>query len=177
MADNGYAKPVLVTTDWLAEHLGDGARRRRSRREPGPLRRGAHPGRDQAALARRSAGPGRARPRREGRVRAAHGLARDLQRDDDRPLRRQEQLVRRVRVLVPQDLRPRGRAHPRRRTPEVDRREPRADDRRAAAAPASYSARDRDETIRARPRCGARRLAIGATRWSTCAPRRSTRAS
>jgi thiosulfate/3-mercaptopyruvate sulfurtransferase len=23
MADNGYAKPVLVTTDWLAEHLGD----------------------------------------------------------------------------------------------------------------------------------------------------------
>jgi thiosulfate/3-mercaptopyruvate sulfurtransferase len=24
MAENGYAKPVLVTTDWLAEHLGDG---------------------------------------------------------------------------------------------------------------------------------------------------------
>jgi thiosulfate/3-mercaptopyruvate sulfurtransferase len=24
MAGNGYAKPVLVTTDWLAEHLGDG---------------------------------------------------------------------------------------------------------------------------------------------------------
>jgi thiosulfate/3-mercaptopyruvate sulfurtransferase len=23
MADNGYAKPVLVTTDWMAEHLGD----------------------------------------------------------------------------------------------------------------------------------------------------------
>src|SRR6266516_7439994 len=23
MADNGYAKPVLVTTDWVAEHLGD----------------------------------------------------------------------------------------------------------------------------------------------------------
>ena len=23
MADNGYAKPVLVTTDWLADHLGD----------------------------------------------------------------------------------------------------------------------------------------------------------
>ena len=23
MADNGYAKPVLVTTDWLAEHIGD----------------------------------------------------------------------------------------------------------------------------------------------------------
>ena len=23
MADNGYAKPVLVTTDWLAEHLGE----------------------------------------------------------------------------------------------------------------------------------------------------------
>jgi len=23
MADNGYAKPVLVSTDWLAEHLGD----------------------------------------------------------------------------------------------------------------------------------------------------------
>src|SRR5439155_5124835 len=24
MAENGYAKPVLVTTDWLAEHLQDG---------------------------------------------------------------------------------------------------------------------------------------------------------
>src|SRR5436309_12546103 len=24
MAENGYAKPVLVTTDWLAEHVGDG---------------------------------------------------------------------------------------------------------------------------------------------------------
>jgi thiosulfate/3-mercaptopyruvate sulfurtransferase len=24
MADNGYAKPVLVTTEWLAEHLDDG---------------------------------------------------------------------------------------------------------------------------------------------------------
>ena len=23
MAENGYAKPVLVTTDWLAEHLSD----------------------------------------------------------------------------------------------------------------------------------------------------------
>src|SRR5215212_5386131 len=23
MAENGYSKPVLVTTDWLAEHLGD----------------------------------------------------------------------------------------------------------------------------------------------------------
>ena len=23
MAENGYAKPVLVSTDWLAEHLGD----------------------------------------------------------------------------------------------------------------------------------------------------------
>jgi hypothetical protein len=23
MAENGYAKPVLVTTDWLVEHLND----------------------------------------------------------------------------------------------------------------------------------------------------------
>ena len=23
MAENGYAKPVLVTTDWVAEHLDD----------------------------------------------------------------------------------------------------------------------------------------------------------
>lgn len=23
MAENGYAKPVLVTTEWLSEHLGD----------------------------------------------------------------------------------------------------------------------------------------------------------
>ena len=25
MAENGYAKPVLVTTDWLADHLNDNA--------------------------------------------------------------------------------------------------------------------------------------------------------
>ena len=23
MAENGYAKPVLVTSDWVAEHAGD----------------------------------------------------------------------------------------------------------------------------------------------------------
>ena len=61
----------------------------------------------------------------------ALGIANDTTR---RPLRRQEQLVRRLRVLVPQDLRPRGRADPRRRPPEVDRRGPRADDGDADAA-------------------------------------------
>jgi ubiquinone biosynthesis protein len=35
------------------------------------------------------------------------------------PLRRQEQLVRGLRLLVPEDLRARGRAHPRRRPAEV----------------------------------------------------------
>ena len=64
----GYAKDVLVSSDWVAEHL----RRRRGRcrgggREHGPVRRGSHPGRGQAALEGRSAGSDRARHRREGR--------------------------------------------------------------------------------------------------------------
>ena len=70
-------------------------------------------------------------------------------RHDGRPLRRQEQLVRGLRVLVPEDLRPRGRPHPRRRPPEVDRRGPRAVDGRPESRAASYSAPTRDESIRA----------------------------
>ena len=71
MGANGYAKDVLVSTDWVADHLGRRARRRRrGRREPRSLRRGPHPRRREAALARRPAGPDRARHRRQGVVRA-----------------------------------------------------------------------------------------------------------
>src|SRR4051794_32314978 len=97
-------------------------RRRRGRREPGFVRRGTHRGRSQAALARRSTGSGRARSGREADLRAPTERARDRERHNARPLRRQEQLVRGLRVLVPEDLRPRRRADPRRRSPEVDGR-------------------------------------------------------
>ena len=70
------------------------ARRRGGRREPRPVRRGPHPRRRQAALARGPAGSRGAGHRRPRDLRAGARRARDRQRDSRRPLRRQEQLVR-----------------------------------------------------------------------------------
>src|SRR5207248_3074472 len=53
-------------------------RRRRGRREPGSVRRGAHCGRSQAALARRSAGSGRARSGRQADLRSPQEDVGDL---------------------------------------------------------------------------------------------------
>ena len=71
MTDDGYANdgPRLHRLGRRAPRRS-GRRRRRGRREPRPLRRGPHPRRGQAALEGRPAGPGRARPDRQGDVRA-----------------------------------------------------------------------------------------------------------
>ena len=72
------------------------------------------------------------------RLMGARGIA---QRHERRPLRRQEQLVRRLRVLVSEDLRPRGCADRRRRPAEVDRRGTGADDGDARACLGELHAR------------------------------------
>src|SRR5204863_7111641 len=142
-------------------------RRRRGGREPGSLRRGAHPRRGQAALAGRPPGPRRARPGRQADLRAPDGRARNLQRHHGRAVRRQEQLVRGLRLLVPEDLRPRGRAPARRRPPEVDGRRPRADGRDASARAGGVQ-RDRarrvDPHLSRRRQGGDRRADEGARR-------------
>ena len=118
-----YAKDVLVSTDWVAEHL---ERRpgshRRGRREPGPLRRGPHPRRHRLRLETRPAGPGAQELPRAGGVRRADGQPRHLQRAHRGPLRRPEQLVRGLHLLVLPLLRARGREADERSAREVDRR-------------------------------------------------------
>ena len=123
MGENGYAKPVLVTTDWLAEHLGDdGLVVAEVDESPDLYDEGHIPGavklhwRDdlqdpvERDLVDRAAFE---------RLLGSRGIG---ERHDRRPLRRQEQLVRGLRLLVPEDLRPRRRPDPRRRPAEVDRR-------------------------------------------------------
>ncbi len=102
------------------------------------LRQGPHQGRDQARLDHRPAGPGPPRLRQQGPVRGAPVRARRRQRRHRRPLRRQQQLVRGVRVLVLQALRPPGRQADGRRPQEVGAGQPRAD-RRAAVSRAATS--------------------------------------
>ena len=179
MGAAGYAKDVLVTTDWLAEHLDDDnvvvaeVDENPDLYDDGHIR-GAirlHWRDDLQDQIERDL------IEKESFERAAR-LARDRQRHDGRPLRRQEQLVRRVRLLVPQDLRPPRRADPRRRPPEVARRGARDDDGRPAAD-ADAVQRPRTATSRSAPT--ATRCSSGsrtpAARSSTSARRRSTRAS
>ena len=72
------------------------------------------------------------------------------QRRHRRPLRRQQQLVRCLRVLVLQAVRPPGRPPARRRPQEVGARLPRARHRRRASArPRRYIAKEPDTSIRA----------------------------
>jgi hypothetical protein len=101
-----YAKDVLVTTEWLAEHLNDASVVVAEVDEDPDLYEGGHivgavklHWRDdlQDPLERDLVD-------REG-LRAADGPARHLQREHGRALRRQEQLVCGVRLLVPEDLR------------------------------------------------------------------------
>ncbi len=123
MAENGYAKPVLVTTDWLAEHLNDDSVVVAEVDENPDLYDEGHIAgavklhwRDdlQDPVERDLVD----KPTFE-RLLSERGIANDTTLVNPRPLRRQEQLVRGLRLLVPEDLRARRRAHPRRRPPEV----------------------------------------------------------
>ena len=149
MARNGYAKPVLVSTEWLAEHLGDdGIVVAEVDENPDLYDEGHIPGAVKLHWREDLQDPvERDLVDKETfeALLAERGIA---QRHDARPLRRQEQLVRGVRLLVREDLRPHGRADPRRRPAEVDRRGPRAVDG-LPPAPATYTAQERDESIRA----------------------------
>ena len=77
-----YAHPErLVTTEWLAEHLGDPRpRRRRVRRGRAALRHRPHPGRGQGRLAHRAERPGHPRLRRRrgfAEICGERGIGRD----------------------------------------------------------------------------------------------------
>ena len=150
MTENGHAKPVLVTTDWLAEHLGeDGVIVAEVDENPDLYEEGHIPGavklhwRDdlQDPVERDIVDKGTFE-----RLLGERGIGNDTTLV---ALRRQEQLVRGLRVLVREDLRARRRPHPRRRPPEVDRRGPRDHDRRPVAGRRPTQAKERDESIRA----------------------------
>ena len=149
MAD--YAKDVLVDTDWVEEHLDDDSIRIVEVDENPALYAEAHiPGAIGFDWKTRPAGPGQARLPRPGGLRRALRLARDLQRPHDRPLRRSQQLVRRLHVLVPQVLRPRRRQAHQRPAREVDRRGPPDDRPTSRYEPATFTAQPGDDAIRAK---------------------------
>ena len=106
-------------------------------------------------------------------VRGAAVRARGRQRRHRRPLRRQQQLVRRLRLLVLQALRPRGRQAPRRRPQEVGARLPRAD-RRAARSASRRRTRPRSRTSRSAPSATRPSRPSAPRTWSTSAAPTST---
>ena len=102
-----YANDVLVDTDWVQEHLDDESIRIVEVDENPALYAEAHiPGAigfDWKRTCRIRSSATSWAPRTSAAVR----LARDLQRPHDRALRRPQQLVRGLHVLVPEVLRPR----------------------------------------------------------------------
>ena len=128
----GYATDTLVSADWAkaAPRRSEGPLRR-SRRRHDRLRPEPPAGRRRLELdepARRRNPPRHRQPR--GLLEAPLGVG-DRPRHDDRPLRRQQQLVRRLGVLAAQAVRPRRRPDPQRRAQVLARQRPAADDRRA----------------------------------------------
>ncbi len=132
MAD--YANDVLVDTQWVEDHLSDDSIRIVEVDENPALYAEAHiPGaigfdwkKDlQDQVKRDFLGA--------GGLRQALRQPRDLERPHRRPLRRPQQLVRRLHVLVPEVLRPQQREAGERPAREVDRRGPADHLRRALA--------------------------------------------
>ncbi len=175
-----YAHPErLVTTAWLAEHLG--------RPQPGGGRVGrgrpavrdrAHPGRGQDRLAPGPERPGRAGLRERRGLRPADVVQGHRPRHHRRVLRRQLQLVGRLRPVGVDPVRPPGRAAAGRRPPEVGGRGPAPDHRRPPAPgrrlPGGGAGRHRPSAPSA-TRSSSTSAAAGG--WSTCARPASTRAS
>ena len=101
-------KGVLAGTDEVAGRC-DGRRHphSRGRRGHGGIRPGSRAGRARNPLEERPPGPGAPGFHRAGGLRRPHGPARDRQGYRGDPLRRHQQLVRRLRLLVLPLLRPR----------------------------------------------------------------------
>ena len=152
--------PMLVTTDWLADHLDDPTITVvEVDEDTDAYARGHIPGAVAVNWTHRPAGPAaprlRRRPRRSPRLQVA---ARHHQRHDRRPVRRQQQLVRRLRVLVLQGLRARRRPAARRR--------PQGSGSSRAASSSPRRPRSRRRRLRTGPR-RTRRSAPSATRSAT----------
>ena len=153
-----YAKDVLVTTDWVAEHLDDDSIRIVEVDENPALYAEAHiPGAigfDWQPTSRTRSSATSSAPR----IRRPDGQPRDLQRAHGRPLRRPQQLVRGLHLLVLPLLRPRQGEAGQRPAREVDRRGSRDQHRDARRYPAATFTRSRATTrsvpaaTRSRPR-------------------------
>ena len=173
----GYTKPeVLVETDWLEEHLDDPAIRViEVDEDTDGLREGPHPGRGRAGTGRPTCTP---RSAATTSTRPALGAAvegRRRRRHDRDPVRRQQQLVRRLRLLAAEAPRVRRREAAERRPQEVGAREPRADAGRAVVRPDRV--RDLGPGAAGDPRAprrGARARSAARPGSSTCARPRST---
>ncbi len=150
---------VLVSADWAEQNLNTpGCGLRRGRRGHLRLRRRPHRRCRQAGLEDRTAGPGPPRLRRQGAVRGAAVEQGHRQRRHRRALRRQQQLVRRLRLLVLQALRARGRQAARRRSQEVGARRPASCPRTSVHAPDDHLHREGAGHLHPRlPRRGGRR--------------------
>ena len=143
-----YAHPeTLVDPRWVAEHLNDPAVRIvHAHVNPEAVRVRPHSGGSFLECHRDAADRGLAPELRQGIRRRAVRTVGHRQRHHRRRIQR-AQCGRTVGLLVPQVRRTRRRARPRRRTPEVGRRRPRADDRVAE--------RGGNQLHRARSRSGA----------------------
>ena len=121
---------VLVTTDWVAQHANDASVRvvevdvdttaYDQGHVPGAV--GWNWTTELCDTLVRDIVPAK-------KLEAAARQERHRQQDDHRPLRRQQQLVRRLGVLAAEDVRPRGRPHHGRRPQEVAGRRPRSEHR------------------------------------------------
>ena len=158
----GYAKNVLVDADWAVQHIDDpNIRFVEVDVDTAAYDEGHIPGAvawnwtsqlsdGAAARHRQPRGPGQAAERVGHRP--GH---------DDRALRRQQQLVRRLGVLAAQAVRRREREDPQRRAQVLARREPADDDRRPELRADRHRAADRrlqpSRLPRRRPRADRRR--------------------
>ena len=189
MTATGYAKDVLVDADWAAgPHRRPERPLRRGRRRHDGLRRGPHPRRRRLELDQPAVGRPPPRHRQPRRLQPAPARLRHRPGHDDRALRRQQQLVRRLGVLAAQAVRRRRRPDPRRRAQATGsrracRRRPtsptlRADRHRAARPPTSAiapSATTSCQHVDAGGRARRRPLARPSSAASCSRPRRCRR--
>ena len=160
---------VLVDADWVEAHLDDPKVVLVEVDEDTAAYDKNHiQGRGPPGLEEGPAGPGPPRLREQGAVRGAAVREGHRQRRHRRAVRRQQQLVRVLRLLVLQALRPRRRQAARRRPQEVGARLPRAGRRRSTSARRRRTPRRTRTARSARSATRSRRPSARRT-WSTSA--------